>query len=231
MKQIPLSLGPTRSLGFADLLVGRNAQAIEHLSALSADPARSAHMTPVTYLWGASGTGKTHLLTAVGHAVQQGGGQALWLSDAPAEHYLDDAATACSVLIMDNCDALSPERQQMAFAAFVRAAALGLPVVAAGRRPPTDLPLRDDVRSRLGWGLIFELHPLNDAECMQVLRDEARRRGLALSPEVESYLMTRFQRDLKSLMNLLDRLDYFSLVQKRAVTVPLLKTMLSEEAA
>ncbi|MCV4754020.1 DnaA regulatory inactivator Hda, partial [Escherichia coli] len=86
-----------------------------------------------------------------------------------------------------------------------------------------DLPLREDLRTRLGWGPVFQLLPLSEAECRAVLRQAADRRGVFLSDEVMSYLQTRFSRDLGSLMSMLDRLDRFALATQRAVTIPLLK--------
>ena len=95
--------------------------------------------------------------------------------------------------------------------------------------PPVDLPLRDDLRSRLGWGHVLAIAPLSEEQTRATLRREADRRGLFLSDDVMDYLLTRFARDLKHLMVLLDRLDEFALVTKRAITVPLVKQMLAEE--
>jgi DnaA family protein len=92
-----------------------------------------------------------------------------------------------------------------------------------------DLPLRDDLRSRLGWGHVFALQPLAEGETRAALRREADRRGIWLSDEVMDYLLTRFARDLGHLMALLDRLDGFALAEQRPVTVPLLKKMLAEQ--
>jgi DnaA family protein len=102
--------------------------------------------------------------------------------------------------------------------------------LAAGRQPPVDLPLRDDLRTRLGWGHIFALQPLGEAETRSALRREADRRGIFLSDDVMDYLLTRFTRNLGHLMALLDRLDEFALSEHRGVTVPLLKKMLAEDA-
>ena len=97
--------------------------------------------------------------------------------------------------------------------------------------PPVDLDVREDLRTRLGWGHVFALAPLGEAEVRAALRREADRRGTFLSDDVMDYLLTRFARDLKHLMAQLDRLDEFSLATKRAITVPLLKQMLAEEGA
>jgi DnaA family protein len=103
--------------------------------------------------------------------------------------------------------------------------------VAAGRVPPVDLQVRDDLRTRLAWGHVFALQPLAEEQARAALRREADRRGIFLSDDVMDYLLTRFARDLKHLMQLLDRLDTFALSQHRNITVPLLKTMLAEEGA
>jgi len=92
-----------------------------------------------------------------------------------------------------------------------------------------DLAVREDLRTRLGWGHVFALQPLGEAEVRAALRREADRRGVFLSDEVMDHLLTRFARDLKHLMALLDRLDEFSLATKRAITVPMLKDMLAEQ--
>ena len=91
-----------------------------------------------------------------------------------------------------------------------------------------DLPLRDDLRSRLGWGHVHAVQALSEAQTRAVLRREADRRGVALGDEVLDYLLSRFARDLGHLMPLLDRLDEYALAHARALTVPLLRQMLAE---
>ena len=117
----------------------------------------------------------------------------------------------------------------MKLALFEQASAEGVAFVAAGRLPPVDLPLREDLRTRLAWGHVFALEPLAEAETRAALRREADRRGIFLSDEVMGHLLTRFPRDLAHLMALLDRLDEFALASARAVTVPLLRQMLAED--
>jgi DnaA family protein len=134
-----------------------------------------------------------------------------------------------SLIALDDCDAFDAAQQQAGFALFVEATTAGIPVVAAGKVPPVDLPLRDDLRSRLGWGVVFALQPLAEADVRAVLRQAADQRGIFLGDEVMDYLLTRFARDLTHLMALLARLDEFALSQKRAVTVPLLKQMLAKQ--
>jgi len=221
MRQIPLAIGVEATCTFDNFHPGANAAAIEHLRALAAPAA------PV-YLWGPSGSGKTHLLQALAQRFQRQGGTVGWFGPADAPPWPIDESRA--LVVFDGCEAFDPDQQHAAFALFADASARGIPVAAAGRLPPVDLPLRDDLRTRLGWGHVLALQPLSEAETRATLRRDADRRGLFLSDEVMDYLLTRFERDLKHLMALLDRLDQYALVNKRAITVPLLKQMLAETA-
>ncbi len=220
MRQLPLALGIAVDHTFDNFVAGANAPAVAHLQALAPNAA------PV-YLWGPSGSGKTHLLQAAVERLHRQGQRAGWFGPAdPTPWTFDDA---WSLVAVDACDALDPSRQHAAFALFVEATIHGVPVVAAGRVPPVDLVLREDLRTRLGWGHVFALQPLAEVEARATLRQVADRRGIFFSDDVMDYLLTRFARDLKHLIALLDRLDEFSLATKRPITVPLLKQMLTQE--
>ena len=220
MQQIPLAIGPEPLPTFDSFLPGANAAAQAHLQSLQPPAA------PV-YLWGPAGSGKTHLLRALAHRLQQQGQRVGWFDARDAVPWT--AAADWSLVVIDRCEALDVAAQQAAFALFVEATGQGVQIAAAGRLPPVDLPLRDDLRTRLGWGHVFALQPLSEAETRAALRREADRRGIFLSDEVMDHLLTRFERDMGSLIGLLDRLDQFSLARSRAVTVPLLRSMLAEE--
>ena len=220
MQQIPLAIGPEALPTFDSFLPGPNAAACEHLRSLVLPAA------PV-YLWGPGGSGKTHLLRALAHRQQQQGQRVGWFDAADPVPW--PLAADWSLVVIDRCEALDADAQQAAFALFVEATTQGVQIAAAGTLPPVDLPLRDDLRTRLGWGHVFALQPLPEAETRAALRREADRRGIFLSDEVMDHLLTRFQRDMGCLMSLLDRLDHYSLARSRAITVPLLRTMLAEE--
>ncbi|MBL1432902.1 MAG: DnaA regulatory inactivator Hda, partial [Gammaproteobacteria bacterium] len=79
---------------------------------------------------------------------------------------------------------------------------------------------------RLAASLIFEQQVLNDDEKKTALQQRAKMRGLTLSDDVANYLVSRAQRDTHSLFSLLDRLDKFSMVKQRGLTVPLVKEVL-----
>jgi len=220
MRQIPLAIGPDPARTFDNFLAGDNRAALAHLRQLTPLSAQS-------YLWGPTGSGKTHLLGALAAAWQDRGAHVGWFSPATDVPWSFDEGW--KLIVLDDCDAFDAAQQQAAFTLFVEATTAGLPVVSSGSLPPVDLPLREDLRSRLGWGVVFALQPLNESDARAVLRRAADQRGIFLSDEVMDYLLTRFARDLAYLMALLERLDEFALSHKRAVTVPLLKQMLAED--
>lgn len=221
MKQLPLPIVAPATARFDTFMPGVNAAALQYLEQMG------SRSTPV-YLWGPSGSGKTHLLRALAEARQERGERVGWFDDASRPPWAMDPS--CTLLLLDACDRFDEAQQAGAFALLVEAQSHGVAWVAAARVPPVDLPLREDLRTRLGWGPVFALHSLPEEQARAVLRRESDRRGIILSDEVMDYLLTRFARDLSHLMALLDRLDSFAMAEHRSVTVPLLKKMLAESA-
>jgi DnaA-homolog protein len=224
MKQLTLDIGLARAPSLSSFLAGPNEAAWRHLQLWAGSPTRS----PVpTYLWGAPASGKTHLLKAVRESLREQGAAAGWLDPSIAEPPPYDERWA--LVVMDDVHAYSAVQQHAAFSWFVQAQALQRGVLAAGALPPADLKLREDLRTRLGWGHVFELHALSEPELRSVLRQEADARGVFLGDEVMDFILHRFSRDLGSLMQLLDHLDAYALQAQRAITIPLIKSMLESE--
>jgi DnaA-homolog protein len=134
-----------------------------------------------------------------------------------------------AVVLMDDVQRYSAVQQHAAFSWFVQAQALQRGVLATGASPPTHLQLREDLRTRLGWGHVFQLHVLSEPDRRAVLRQAADARGVFLSDEVMDFILHRFSRDLGSLMQLLEHLDAYALQTQRAITIPLIKSMLENE--
>ena len=132
-----------------------------------------------------------------------------------------------AAVLFDDVQHFDAVQQHAAFNWFVNAQTWQRDVLAAGNAPPADLQLREDLRTRLGWGHIFQLHALTEPECRAVLRQEAAARGVALGDEVVDFMLTRFSRDIGSLVHMLEQLDAYALQTQRTVTIPLIKAMLS----
>jgi DnaA family protein len=224
MKQLALDIGLARPPSLASYFAGPNEAAWKHLQLWVGSPTRS----PVpTYLWGASVSGKTHLLKAVQESLREQGARVGWLDPTLVEP--PDFDERWSVVLMDDVHLYSAVQQHAAFSWFVQAQALQRGVLAAGLLPPADLKLREDLRTRLGWGHVFHLHVLSEPERRAVLRQAADARGVFLGDEVMDFILTRFSRDLGSLMQLLDHLDAYALQTQRAITIPLIRSMLESE--
>ncbi|EYC51130.1 DnaA regulatory inactivator Hda [Hylemonella gracilis str. Niagara R] len=228
MKQIALDIGLADGPTFASFLPGPNHAALDHLrSWVEQGGADQQTVPPVpVYLWGTGGSGKTHLLLAAREALCARGASVGWL-DAGTEEPLPFDETWSAVL-MDDVHLYPPARQHTAFNWFVHAQAARMPVMAAGNLPPAGLNLREDLRTRLGWGHVHGLQLLEEGELRAVLHRAAQSRGLSLGEDVTDFMLTRFSRDLGSLMELLRQLDAYALRTQRAITIPLLKAMLEE---
>ncbi|MDF1485412.1 DnaA regulatory inactivator Hda [Ramlibacter sp. H39-3-26] len=228
MKQLALDIGLALGPTLERFFPGANEAALRHLQLWAGQGPRS----PVpTYLWGEGGSGKSHLLHAVRQALAERGAATGWLDPSVQSPPAFDERWAA--VLMDDVHLYGTEQQHAAFNWFVNAVspASGAPrgVLAAGLLPPADLPLREDLRTRLGWGHVFQLHAPDEPARRAVLRQAADARGVFLSDEVMDFMLTRFSRDLGSLMALLERLDAYALQMQRAVTIPLLKAMLESE--
>jgi DnaA family protein len=198
MRQLPLPISPAAEPTLENYVAGANAEALEHVRALAAGRLKEA----IVYLWGEAGSGRSHLLRAA-------------LRANPG------------LVLADDVETLDAQAQQALFVAINAARDGAAPVLAAGNAPPAQLALREDLRTRLGWGLVYQLKGLTDAEKALHLRGEAARRGLRLTDEVVWYLLHHLPRDLASLNAVLDRLDRHSLARQRAVTLPLVREVLS----
>lgn len=197
MQQLPLDITPPSEPRLDNFVRGANAEALASVRRLAAGKLPEA----IVYLWGEPGSGRTHLLRAAAQA-------------NPA------------LVVADDVEALDAEAQQALFGAVNAARDGGAGVLAAGSSPPARLALREDLRTRLAWGLVYHLKPLSDAEKASHMRAEAARRGLTLSDEVVGYLLTRLPRDLGNLGRVLEVLDRYSLAKQRALTLPLVKEAL-----
>jgi DnaA-homolog protein len=232
MRQLLLDLDPGKPQTLANFITGQNHELVQ-LLAQFAGHAEALPRERFVYLWGEPGAGKTHLLKALADT-----GAARYIGpDSVADTAGDTVDEAGAFLftpsirlyLLDDCDALSPAAQIAAFALFNQIRDNGALLVSAGSQPPALLDLREDLRTRLGWGLIYQVHGLSDEEKITALNQAAASRGFTLAPGVLPYLITHFRRDMPSLSAMLDALDRYSLETQRPVTLPLLRHLLQLE--
>ncbi len=212
MSQLLLDITPGWQPTLGNFVPGRNA---ELLSALR--QALATRGECCIYLWGDSGSGKSHLLRA---CAEEAGGM-----------YVNGEVPAIAAMIaLDDVESLDDTAQIRLFDLYNQMRESGAMLLVSGNVSPMHLTLRDDLRTRLGWGLVYQLHGLSDEEKAQALACHAESRGFVLSSEVTQYLLRHGRRDLPSLMATLDALDAHSLRLHRTPSVPLLKEILQQKS-
>jgi DnaA family protein len=221
MQQLLLELLPPPLPSFDNFVGGSNAEALALLRGWLATPREAGDSDLVFLLYGEAGSGRSHLLHASAlpyfDAATDADLAALAGDDIP-----DDAELA-----VDHIDRLSPAGQVTLFNLFNRLRpGVGRLLVGADQ-PPQRLAVREDLRTRLGCGLIVRLHPLTDTAKLDALRQRAARRALPLSDEALDYLFRHAARDMGTLAALVDAIDRFSLQHRRPVTLPLLRQLLA----
>lgn len=224
-QQLILDLLPPSPQSLDNFIPGDNKEALDALRHPS--PGRAI------YLWGTPGVGRTHLLRAV-----TAGENTLYFRSGDSAAFLKGIATADSLrhrlIAIDDVQQLDADGQAALFALYnrwreVATTGSAFAMVLAGDRAPLSMPLREDLRTRLGWDLVFRLESLSDTDRGQALHTRASERGLQLSPEVVSWVLTHYDRDMSKLSALVDALDRYSLEKHRAITLPLLKDLLATD--
>lgn len=212
MQQLLLDVFTPPKPNLGNFLVGKNAQVLHSLN----EVARPEAANRLIYLYGPSGCGKSHLLKGtaelLGVPVLRGADRFVF---KPTAH----------TLIVDDVDQLTPYSQVQLFNAYNAhlAGETPLNVIVASTFHPAELKIRDDLRTRISAGLCWRIEPLTDEEKFDALQAVAKGRGLELSEEVVEYALRYFQRDMGSLMAVMDSLDRFSLEQHKPVSVHLLR--------
>ena len=169
----------------------------EALSSLQA--AISGSEPKFIYLWGENGSGKSHLLSA---------------------------CEAIGARVVDDVHLLDNDVQIALFNTYNQLKEAGNILITAGLHAPAQMGLRDDLATRLAWGLVYQLHPLNDDEKATALKQHAKERGMKLPDEVTDYCLRYLRRDLATLMATLDALDEWSLTTQKPITLPMLRKLL-----
>lgn len=200
MQQLPLGISPAAEPAFDNFVAGRNAEALARVRDLAVGTVSER----IVYVWGDAGSGRTHLLRAA-------------------------ARTNGSLVVVDDVQLLDAAGQHALFVAINEARDGGPAVLVAGDKPPAQLALREDLRTRLAWGLVYELIPLGDEDKARHLKAVAAARGLQLSDDIVGYLLTRLPRDMRSLQSVMEVLDQYSLMRKRPLTLPLVREALAQE--
>ncbi|MDR3394845.1 MAG: DnaA regulatory inactivator Hda [Parasulfuritortus sp.] len=212
-RQLILNIQPEAAPRFDNFMPGDNLELLLALDTM----ARGELKESVAYIWGAPGSGRSHLLQATVAETRRFGREAGYASDGKLP---DDLS---GLLAVDDVDKLDAEGQVRLFSLINQAREGAGTVLATGPVAPAQLVVREDLATRLSWGLVFGLRPLNEADRSTAVRERAASLGLNLADDVVRYLLSHGRRDLPSLLATVDALDGYSLSLKRPVTVPLVR--------
>ena len=234
MKQLALGVRLRADAVFESFWPGLNSEIIATLRMPSTAP---------LWLWGAGGSGKTHLLQAVCAAAGEAAAGAPGAAAAAAyfplarSFALPPEALAgferTRVLCVDDVDAVAGDLawERALFRLFNEAAELRTRLIFAAAAPPRQSDWRlEDWRSRAAACVVYQLRELDDEGRIEALRLRAAQRGLQLPYETSEYLLKRMPRDLRSLFEILDQLDEASLVAQRRLTIPFIRDALEKHA-
>jgi len=214
MTQLLLNIAPDWIPTLDNFVAGRN---VELLSALRHALAGTASER-CFYLWGEPGSGKSHLLQAAGEQARVSGQTSIYVRGTVPE--------AAQMVSVDDVETLGDAAQIALFELYNQMRESGGMLLVSGTAAPAHLHMRDDLRTRLGWGLVFQVQGLSDEEKAQALVQHASAKGFVLPHEVTQYLLRHGRRDLPALLVVLDALDAHCLRLKRGASVPLLKEVM-----
>jgi DnaA-homolog protein len=218
MKQLLLDISRPVAPRLDNFVSGSNRELLEALRNACTGESKER----VFYLWGEAGSGKSHLLQAC--AAQLDG--AVYVSCGTATQ-LDEALIRHRLLAIDDVDLLDETGQIALFNLFNEFSSGSGTLIVSGPAAPAALSSRRDLATRLGSGLVFQVHRLDDAEKRAALRNRAVELGFFLSEESTTYLLTHWRRDLASLLAMLTAVDRHSLQSQRMVTLALIKEVMS----
>ncbi len=185
------------------------------------------------YLWGKPGCGLTHLLQASCQYANDSGiyAQYIPLQDLAgfAPESLFEGLEVQDLICLDGLDAVAgnPLWDEALFVLFNQMRDAGKRLVFGATQKPNDLPISlADLRSRLNWSVIFHLDELNDLDKQAALQHRAKARGMEMTDEVAQYIINHASRDMNELFYLLNRLDEYSLIEQRKLTIPFVKEVI-----
>src|SRR5574340_537005 len=221
MKQLTLDISPPAAPMLDNFVAGRNSELLQALQEFLGPTNREACF----YVWGDAGSGKSHLLEAAARAAAHGGLRVIQVTLGNGVGDRESLAQL-DLVTVDDVDRLDVGGQIILIELYNRLREKGGRLLASGPAAPAQLALRPDLATRLGWGLVYQVHALADEEKVRALQTRARERGFAVTPEVTDNLLRYARRDLPSLLATLDALDRYSLEAMRPITVPLLRQLL-----
>lgn len=227
--QLPFDFSVSDRATFSNFLVTPgNAELIDILQGM---PFSNDSMV---FLWGHEGAGKSHLLQALCHACEESGtSQALYLATGKIRLFGPEVFSSLhhmDLICLDDLHVVlgDPAWEESLFAFFNRSREAGVRLLVSADAAPRFLPFSlPDLASRMSWGMVYQLHELDDEEKVAALKQRAESMNMPIPDDVLQYIYNRHSRNLQSLLEVLERLDQLSLAEKKRLTIPFVKQVMT----
>ena len=223
-EQLPLALQLSQYFSFDNFVPGENWEVLSQL--IDCSPGK------IFYLFGETGSGKSHLLKAL--VAERANTVYFAVGDFP------DSLESCleskpHIIAVDDVQELSDAQQMTLFDLINhshrnKANSDAITLVIAGDQSPLNMPIREDLRNRLGWGLAYKLHSLKDEDILLAIQQRAFEKDLKINQEAMDWLLKNTERNIRSLFAWLDALDLYSIAKRRQITLNLIKSFIKEAA-
>ena len=229
--QLPLTFGQAEVFSFDHFLAGKNNEVVQKLHSVVENQSSES-----IFIWGGSGLGKSHLLQALCKSFSDQSQQSAYLPLLQHKKFTPEileGLEALPAICLDDVEHIAGDEnwEQAIFNLFNRIKEENNLLIMAARSAPQFIEFKlADLDSRMNWGLIYQLHDLDDREKLKVLQQRAKTRGFKLPDEVGNYLITRLPRGMHAICGFLDKLDVASLAAKRKLTIPFVKECLEQNS-
>ena len=223
--QIPLNFNTVRKTSLEEFVAGDNSEAIFHLC---------NDKNKIILLWGPSGAGKTHLLMGLVESYFENHQSAIYLPLEQKEVLFPqmlEGLESNHLICIDDIDLVAGDKEweKALFILFnamrERKHKLVVSAFSSSEHINFSLP---DLASRFQWGLTYQIFPLSEQDCVQVMKSYAKEYQLELSEDLINYLFSHYSRNLSKLIQLIEKLEKLSLSRQRKLTIPFVKSCLQE---
>lgn len=226
-QQLALAIHLNDEATLEDFNWGENQLLQQHIHFLLEHP----QDTHLLYIWGQSGSGKSHLLQACCQATQHT--DAIYLPLKILKEFgpqILDGLDGHALICIDDIEQIAGEAdwEEALFHLYNKVRDQGTgSLIITGNAAPTNTTIHlPDLKSRLAWGLVIQIEELNDNDKISTLQRHAKKRGFELPSSVIQFLINRCARNMHDLHQLLNQLDETSLAAQRKITIPFVKQAL-----
>ncbi len=197
------------------------------------------------FLYGGVGLGKTHLMHAIAHRVKEldPGRRVVYLS---AEKFMyqfvralrsKDTMTfkelfrSVDLLMVDDVQFISGKdsTQEEFFHTFNTLVDRGRQIVISADRSPSDLSgLEERIRSRLGWGLVADIHPTTYELRLGILQAKAEQLKVEIPERVVEFLASRITSNVRELEGAMNRIVHQASITQKTISIDVAQEVLKD---